>query len=63
MISSFFKELFNRVNQGRWPYLIVIGTYTGRYAAGLYPAAIQSRFSGSYDLVFIALFFQHQHAL
>ncbi len=25
MISSFFKELFNRLNQGRWPYLIVIG--------------------------------------
>lgn len=25
MISSFLKDLFNRVNQGRWPYLIVIG--------------------------------------
>ncbi len=25
MVSSFFKELFNRLNQGLWPYLIVIG--------------------------------------
>lgn len=25
MISLFLKDLFNRVNQGRWPYLIVIG--------------------------------------
>jgi len=25
MISSFLKDIFNRLNQGRWPYLIVIG--------------------------------------
>ncbi len=25
MISLFFKELFNRLNQGRWAYVIVIG--------------------------------------
>ncbi len=25
MISLFLKELFNRLNQGRWPYLFVVG--------------------------------------
>jgi branched-chain amino acid transport system permease protein len=38
MISSFFKELFNRLNQGRWSYLMVIGhILAGSLLVYIYP--------------------------